>query len=376
MVSAGEANEELVSLLLSLSEGTCAMCAEAIIIYAIENNMSAMLEIVLRNAKKVMVSENSVNRLWVKVCQKNDPDVIDVFIANTSSISSLSYKQLFLAALSLEGTYAVKCLEPFMTQEEIVNGIFTHGESLSSGVISGFDGHLELVCNNTPAWIKGWVSIKYGGAGSSRNRNREEQLRFWLSYQEPSALRSLWDAALTHGRAWIVRVLKEELPLSSVAPATAYGFIENGFFEIFRETRSALVIKNCQELQDALFQLVQMNGQLPFITHLMTEALPATKNFFCRLVGVSYDKLDLKKINYDFMCDAKIDGAHEISIQYFQLIYMGLMKDKFGIETLSRHISSSWQVDCLIALNVTPMDMLRGVQSSEAKSHLLFKLSE
>lgn len=380
LVSAGEPDDTLLSLIESLPNDVKPQGLEAIITYAITNGMHSMLGLLLSSRVAEVLSEHSRDQLWMKACQEDDPDIVDVFIAHSSRQSGSACSKMFLGALSLQASYAIKNLEHFMSHDAMISALFSHGNDVSSEMIKGFSCYPDFMMQSTPKWIDQWITFSYCNDERCNNVQRgyrREQLRLWLSHQADAVISQLWNAVITHGKAWVGAILKDEgyYP-PSVSKSVAYMFIEDGSFDLFELTASHNIIKNGEPLHNALSQLVQMKEQHAFITHLIRHALPASKNFFCRLLGMPYDRLELRKISRDFRRHVKMTVNYEESSSYTQLIYVGLMVDKFGAEAVAQHACYEWQVDCLMLLGFGPMEMMGHVESNEIKSYLLQQFSQ
>ena len=378
LVSSGEASPDLIGLVHKLPNDIKLKCIEAILLYAIVNNLSDMIAFFLNDGIADVLYLSSNKLLWTKVCEEDVPDIVDLFISNQSNFSEGQYDLMFKIALEFQASYAINSLQGIISENTQVDCILSVGNNMNAEMIKGFMTYPSILANQSREWINGWGNLAYYDSSKHTNEQRQyrrDQLRLWISHQKESTLLDLWNIVIVKGLTWIAYILKEEgCTPPVVSEMMANMFIEDGSLEMFSFSNAENVLNNGEELQDALSRLVQMKDQRAFILYLMKNALPACKNYFCRLIGMPYDRLEIRKISRNFDHHVNMRIHPDELANYTQAIYVGLMVDKFGIELVAEDACYEWQVDQLLLLGFGPLELMGMIKSSDLKSFIIMKL--
>lgn len=378
LVSSGEASPELLDLVHALPSEIKRKGVEAIMSYAIANNLSDMIACFLADDIEDELSLSSNRLLWSKVCEEDCPDIVDLFIAHQSHTSESQYNEMFETSLKLQASYAINSLQGIISETKQVDSILSVGNNMNAEMIKGFMTYPSLLINHSREWVNGWANLAYYSDkeySDEQRQYRQDQLRLWIAHQKESTLLDLWNIVLTKGVPWIAYILKEDgCPQPVMSEAIAHMFIEDGALEMFAFSDAQRVLKNGEDLQNALSRLVQMKGQRTFILYLLKHSLPACKNFFCRLIGMPYDRLEIRKISRNFERHVNMTVHADERTNYTQAIYAGLMVDKFSMEVVAESACYEWQVDQLLLLGAGPMELMNLVTCDDMKSYLIRKL--
>lgn len=377
IVSSGSASPELLELLSQLDETQQAKGVNAIAVYAIGNDLVEMLSLLMSNG--MTRKRIDTNALWESACERDEPGVVDTLVITLEDKAQII--DSLRIALKQNAAYSISMLQRHLDVSDISKVIRSDIINCELEVIKGLDCYPHLYTCEHDEWIKVWRCLREHTFSSAKS-SVIAVLNDWLGYQSNEIKNSLWNAAITYSamtysHGWIMRAMKDAGFEPSVDPShrVLNLFVEDGNLEVFSLLNGAVNISNSEEYQEALSNLVQQPKKQAFITHLCRHALSPSKNFFCKLISMPYDRLELRKVNRELRREPSLMVHGVDGNSYMQIAYVALMIDKFGIEAFCQHAIFDWHLDKIIELGYMPMDVMPFLKSSKLKSNALQMLS-